>query len=188
MTRTPVLAFCGSLRAGSLNRGLLRLAQRVAPELQFVGEQLVGQLPLFNPDLDRDPPASVLEFRQLARAARAVVAASPEYVLGPSGVTKNAFDWLSGYGALDDKPVLLMSASAGHTGGLRGLVGLFSTVQALGGVLVDPVSVSLAASRLDADGNVFDPTVYQRVEFALDEVRTLLEGSPAASSSWSLAR
>jgi NAD(P)H-dependent FMN reductase len=178
MTRTPVLAFCGSLRADSLNLALLKLAERLAPELQFVGAELIAELPLFNPDLDLSidgPPASVRHFRGLARAAKAVVIASPEYIYAPSGVTKNALDWLDGCGALDGKPTLLMSASPGNTGGVQGLVALFPTLQSLGAVLVDPVSISRASSRMDAAGNVMDPSVYQRVELAMDDVRSAID-------------
>jgi chromate reductase, NAD(P)H dehydrogenase (quinone) len=174
MTRMPVLAFSGSLRSGSLNSALLIVAERAAPEAQFVGAELVADLPLFNPDLDAaasGAPASVRRFRELARAAEAVVIASPEYVYAPSGVTKNALDWLSGCGALDGKPTLLMSASLGQTGGIRGLVALFPTLQLLGAVLIDPVSISRAQDRLDALGNVFDPSVYQRIEFAMDDLQ-----------------
>jgi NAD(P)H-dependent FMN reductase len=187
MTRTPVLAFCGSLRADSLNLALLRLAERVAPELQFVGADLIPELPLFNPDLDlalEGAPAAVRHFRGLARAARAVVIASPEYIHAPSGVTKNALDWLDGCGAIDGKPTLLLSASPGHTGGVQGLVALFPTLQLLGAVLVDPVSISRASSRLDSAGNVLDPSVYQRVELAMDDLRDAMDrayGHPVGS-------
>lgn len=175
MTRMPVLAFSGSLRGGSLNSALLILAERAAPQVHFFGAELIADLPLFNPDLDGAPagvPASVRRFRELARAAQAAVIASPEYVHAPSGVTKNALDWLSGCGALDGKPTLLMSASLGQTGGIRGLVALFPTLQLLGAVLIDPVSISRAQDRLDALGNVFDPSVYQRIEFAMDDLQT----------------
>lgn len=174
MTRLPVLAFCGSLRAESLNLALLELAESLAPELHFVGSDLVRHLPLFNPELDLDTPASVRQFRDVAAAARAVVIASPEYVHTPSGITMNSLEWLMGTGALEGKPVLLMSASPGQTGGIRGLVGLFPMVQLLGGVLLDPVSISRAASRIDSSGGVLDPVVYQRVEFAVDELRSAL--------------
>ena len=184
MTRMPVLAFSGSLRSGSLNSALLIVAQRAAPNVQFLGAELIAQLPLFNPDLDAavpGTPASVRRFREVARAARAVVIASPEYVYAPSGVTKNALDWLSGCGALDGKPTLLMSASLGQTGGIRGLVGLFPTLQLLGAVLIDPVSISCAQDRLDGLGNVFDPSVYQRIEFAMDDLQG--PANPARSAT-----
>ena len=187
MSPTPILAFCGSLRGQSLNLALLRLAEKVSPDLQFVGADLIPDLPLFNPDLDHapdGPPAAVRHFRGLARAARAIVIASPEYVHAPSGVTKNALDWLDGCGAIDGKPTLLMSASPGNTGGVQGLVALFPTLQQLGAVLIDPVSISRASSRLRSDGAILDPTVYQRVELAMDDIRTAMDfayGHPLAA-------
>jgi NAD(P)H-dependent FMN reductase len=181
MSRTPVLAFCGSLRAESLNLALLELAESLAPELHFVGPDLVRHPPLYNPDLDVDTPVSVRRFRELARSAKAVVIASPEYVHTPSGVTMNSLEWLIGSGALEGKPVLLMSASPGQTGGIRGLVGLFPMLQLLGGVLIDPVSISRAASRIDSSGDVRDPTVYQRVEFAMDDLRAAMTAAPSRS-------
>jgi chromate reductase len=186
MAGTPILAFCGSLRADSLNRGLLRLAERLGPELQFLGADLIPDLPLYNADLDHHPdgpPAAVRHFRGLAHAAKAIVIASPEYVHAPSGVTKNALDWLDGQGALDGKPTLLLSASPGNTGGVQGLVALFPVLQGLGAVLLDPVSISRASTRLDSSGAVLDPTVYQRVELAMDEVREAIDfafGHPLA--------
>ena len=184
MSPVPVLAFCGSLRADSLNLALLKLAERLAPEMQFVGAELIPDLPLFNADLDGDAPAVVRHFRGLARAARAVMIASPEYIHAPSGVTKNALDWLSGCGALDGKPTLLMSASPGNTGGVQGLVALFPTLQSLGAVLIDPVSISRASSRIDSAGNVLDPSVYQRMELAVDDLRDAIDfayGHPLAA-------
>lgn len=188
MDRTTVLAFCGSLRARSLNLALLQLAERMAPDLRFVGGAVVPHLPLYNADLEHDPPASVREFRVLAGAARAVVIASPEYLHAPSGVTTNALAWLAGLGLLFDKPVLLLSASPGTTGGLAGLVGLYPTIQQLGAVPLDPVTISRAESRLDADGAVLDPAVYLRLELALDEVRAAVEAPNSSRATWSLAR
>ncbi|MEP6481082.1 MAG: NADPH-dependent FMN reductase [Rhodoglobus sp.] len=182
MSRTPVLAFCGSLRAESLNLALLELAESLAPEMHFVGSDLVRHLPLFNPDLDLETPASVRQFRELARSCHAVVIASPEYVHTPSGVTMNSLEWLRGADALEGKPVLLLSASPGQTGGIRGLVGLFPTLQLLGAVLVDPVSISRATSRIGLGGQVLDPVVYERVEFAVDDLRSAME----RRGSWSL--
>ncbi len=184
MTRTAVLAFCGSLRSDSLNLALLDLAESLAPELHFVGSDFVRHLPLYNPDLDIDTPASVRQFREVARAAQAVVIASPEYVHTPSGITMNCLQWLNGCGALDGKPTLLLSASPGQTGGIRGLVGLFPILQLLGAELVDPVSVSRAASRIAPGGVALDPVVYQRVEFAVDDLRAAMERS--AARAWSL--
>ncbi len=172
MERTTVLAICGSLRAGSLHQALLSAVAERAPGFRLVGADLVADLPLMNPDLDRrdSVPAAVREFRLLAESCRGAVIASPEYVHAPSGVTKNALDWLAGSTGLYGKPVLLMSASPGQTGGLRGLAGLVAPLLALDALLVDPVSVSRAPARIRPDGQVVDAGLDLRIEIAVEQL------------------
>jgi len=172
MQPTPVLAICGSLRADSLHRGLLRAVERRAPGLRLLGTELVAQLPLLDPDLDTPDrmPTAAREFRLLAEGCQAAIIASPEYVHAPSGVTKNALDWLAGSTGLYGKPVLLLSASPGQTGGIRGLAALVPTLLALDATLVDPVSVSHAPSRIRPDGEVLDAGLDLRLDIALEQL------------------
>ena len=144
MAAWKVLGICGSLRRTSYNAGLLRLAGRINPDICVVGDELVGHLPLFNPDLDDDEnlPPAVAEFRSCAEETEGVIIVSPEYAHGPSGVTKNAMDWLIGSGGLASKPTLLMSASPGQAGGIRGHLALIPTLTLMGSILVDSVTVS----------------------------------------------
>lgn len=171
MERTPVLAICGSLREDSLHRALLTALERRAPGLFFVGAELIRDLPLLDPDLDTPErlPSVVREFRLLAESARGGIISSPEYVHAASGVTKNALDWLAGSTGLYGKPVLLISASPGQTGGIRGLAALIPTLLALDAVLVDPVSVSRAASRIHSNGDVVEAGLDLRLDIALEQ-------------------
>ena len=173
MERTPVLAICGSLRHDSLHRGLLTAVAERAPQLQFVGADLVRDLPLFDPDLDLPErlPAVAREFRLVAEASQAAVIASPEYLYAPSGITKNALDWLAGSTGLLGKPVLMLSASPGETGGMRGIAGLIPTLIALDADLVDPVTISHATGRISSDGRVFDVGLDLRLEIAVEQLR-----------------
>ncbi len=100
-----ILAPPGRLRRGSFNHGLLRAARGVAPAgavAEIVG---VGDLPLFNEDLEaKGWPATVAQRRDQAAAADAVLFACPEYnhpeyTCNVSGMLKSAFDWLSRSGA-----------------------------------------------------------------------------------------
>lgn len=172
MERTTVLAICGSLREDSLHRALLTAVARRAPGFRFVGADLVRDLPLFDPGLDTPDrmPAAAREFRLLAESARGAIIASPEYLHAPSGVTKNALDWLVGSVGLYAKPVLLLSASPGQTGGLRGLAALIPTLLALDALLVDPVSVAHATSRIRADGAVLDVGLDLRLDIAVEQL------------------
>ena len=181
MERIPVLAVCGSLRQDSLHRGLLTAVADRAPRFQLVGSDLVRDLPLFDPDLDRPGrlPAVAREFRLVAEASQAAVIATPEYLYAPSGITKNALDWLAGSTGLLGKPVLLLSASPGETGGIRGIAGLLPTLIALDAELIDPVTVAHATDRIRPDGRVLDAGLDLRLEIAVDQLQERMRNSRA---------
>jgi chromate reductase, NAD(P)H dehydrogenase (quinone) len=107
-----VLAISGSLRAASMNSALLRATARIAPPgvevLVFDG---IGQLPLFNPDLESADPAAVAILRTQIIAADALLIASPEYAHGVTSAIKNALDWMVGNESFVNKPVALFNAS-----------------------------------------------------------------------------
>ncbi len=113
-----LLGISGSLRAGSYNTMLLAEAARVFAPREYRLANL--DLPLFNEDI-ADKPASVLKLHADILAADAVIIATPEYNKNLSGVLKNALDWVSMVrpNAWEGKPVAIMSAAAGVTGGVR---------------------------------------------------------------------
>jgi chromate reductase len=94
-----IVGLCGSLRAASYNRGLLRAAAAVLPDgpdgaTLTVAE--IGALPLMNEDLEKPEwPAAVQEFRRVLWGADAILVATPEYNAGMPAPLKNAVDWAS---------------------------------------------------------------------------------------------
>jgi chromate reductase len=110
----------GSLREGSLNRRLAHELVRLAPaalNFSFAG---IGDLPLYNQDLDGAPPAAWEAFRAAIRAADAVLFVTPEYNRSIPGVLKNAIDIGSrppGRSAWAKKPGAIASLSPGAMGG-----------------------------------------------------------------------
>ncbi len=113
-----LLGISGSLRAQSYNTMLLAEAARVfAPESYALANI---NLPLFSEDI-AEKPESVLKLHADIVAADAVIIATPEYNKNLSGVLKNALDWVSMVrpAAWEGKPVAIMSASSGVTGGVR---------------------------------------------------------------------
>ena len=107
-----VLALSGSLREASWSTALLRAAQALAPA--GVSVQILEAhkgCPLFNPDLEADPPDPVRTLRALAGAAEAVLIASPEYAHGVTGTIKNTLDWLVSEPGFVRKPVALFNPS-----------------------------------------------------------------------------
>jgi chromate reductase len=78
-------------------------------------------MPLYDGDLEdaEGIPAAAQALADQISAADAIVIAAPEYNKGISGVLKNALDWVSRVpgNPLAGKPVAVMSAAAGRTGG-----------------------------------------------------------------------
>lgn len=137
-----ILAISGSLRQASLNTMLLRATARIAPpEIEVTVYAGLGDLPLFNPDLDAGEIAAVEALRQQIVAADAVLIASPEYAHGVTGAIKNALDWMVGNESFVHKPVALLNASPRATHAQAALREIISTMSAR---LVDDASVTVA--------------------------------------------
>jgi NAD(P)H-dependent FMN reductase len=112
-----LLALSGGLRRISTNRTLLNAmaAQADAPLTIQITER-IGDLPIFNPDLEGpSTPAPVLAFAREVAEADGLIIASPEYAHGIPGGLKNALDWLVSGAEFPDKPVMIVRAtSRGH--------------------------------------------------------------------------
>jgi chromate reductase len=162
-----VLAISGSLRQASLNTMLLRAVARVAPpDIRVTLYAGLGELPLFNPDLESPEPVPVAKLRQQIVAADALLIASPEYAHGVSGVMKNALDWMVGNESFVYKPVALLNASprASHA-----LAALRETLRTMSARIIDAActSVPLLGSGLSEDEIVHHPELGPRLATSL---------------------
>jgi chromate reductase len=115
-----VAVLVGSLRRGSFNRMMANTAREVAPpDLELV-DVAIGELPLYNQDLETDaPPAAWKKFRDVVRACDAVLFVTPEYNRSVPGVLKNAIDVGSrpyGQSVWSGKPAAVVSVSPGALG------------------------------------------------------------------------
>lgn len=82
----------------------------------------LGDLPIFNPDLEGSRTPSVVErLAQNVSTSDGLIVCSPEYVHGIPGGLKNLFDWLTSRVEVVDKPILLLHASHRGDMGLEAL-------------------------------------------------------------------
>lgn len=136
-----ILAISGSLRAASINSALLRAAARLAPPgVQVAILQGVGELLLFNPDLESEIPPSVAALRDEVAAADALLIASPEYAHGVSGAIKNVLDWLVSDERFSHKLVAVFNASPRA---LHADAALRETLAMMSAVIVEEASITL---------------------------------------------
>jgi chromate reductase, NAD(P)H dehydrogenase (quinone) len=121
MTTRNVAALIGSLRKGSINRRLAGALIALYP--QGLRHEIVeiGQLPLYNQDLDDgEPPAAWATFRQKVKGFDAVLFVTAEYNRSVPGALKNALDVGSrpyGKSVWDAKPAAVVSSTPGAMGG-----------------------------------------------------------------------
>lgn len=117
-----LLGLSGSIRRQSYCKAVLEtIRENVAADVAVNNFDL-EPIPPYNQDLDNEKgwPAPIRALRKAVIEADGLIAVSPEYNHGMSGVLKNAIDWVSrpGYESiLKDKPVVTMSVS--NRGGIR---------------------------------------------------------------------
>lgn len=120
MTQARTVAVVvGSLRKDSVSRKLAKAFAALAPNLKFNIVE-IGDLPHFDQDLESDPPAQWVRFREQIAAADAVLFVTPEYNRSVPGVLKNAIDVGSrpyGSSVWNGKPGAVISVSPGAIGG-----------------------------------------------------------------------
>ncbi len=166
-----ILAFAGSLRRGSLNKKLVRVA---ADGARAAGAEVTEidlrdiPMPFYDGDMEREqgmPPNAKL-FKRLLIEHNGVLISTPEYNSAISGVLKNAIDWASR--AESGEPPLVafkgkvggvMAASPGNLGGVRALVMLRALLSHLG-VIVVPTQLGImrANDAFDVSGSLLDQT------------------------------
>jgi NAD(P)H-dependent FMN reductase len=175
---TPkILAFAGSARRGSWNKKLVRIAAAGA-RAQGIEVTLIEledyPLSIFNQDDEAQSglPANGRKLKDLFISHQGFLISSPEYNSSISALLKNTIDWVSrpaaGEGPLAgfaDKTAVVMSASPGALGGLRGLVHLRSILGNIGTlVLPGTFSISKAHEAFGEDGTLKDGRQQATVE------------------------
>lgn len=174
-----ILAISGSLRAASINSALLRAAARLAsPDISIELYRELGDLPLFNPDIEATDPAPVARLRSNIIAADAVLIASPEYAHGVTGVLKNALDWMVGNESFVNKPVALLNASPMS---IHAPASLKEIITVMSARIVDEASITvpLRGARLDEQGIVSNPNIAAALIGALRALQTAVSQSRA---------
>ncbi len=166
-----ILAISGSLRAASLNSALLRAVVGLAPagmRVELFTE--LGNLPLFNPDLEITDLAPVARFHARLAEADGVVIASPEYAHGVTGVIKNALDWMVGSEVFVNKPVALFNASPRATIAQASLKETL-TVMSARVVATASITLPIIGSNLNESGIAAHPALSTSIREALTAFR-----------------
>jgi NAD(P)H-dependent FMN reductase len=173
MSQPKILAFGGSLRAGSFNQKAAALAAEGARDAGAEVTLIALRdfpLPLFDEDLEaaEGMPANARKLKDLFLAHDGLIIASPEYNSTISAALKNAIDWVSRansdkeepLAALAGKTAAILAASPGGYGGARGLVQLRPFLENIRiHVIEAQVTIPKAHEVIAEDGSFIDDSI-----------------------------
>ena len=178
MASANLLGISGSLRQGATNTLLIKEAARLFGDATFTLADL--NLPLYNGDEEAASgvPAAVQALSDQIATADAVIISTPEYNKGPSGVLKNALDWVSRTqgSPWNGKPVAVMSAAAGRAGGERAQMILRSFMVPFRPVILQGPEIHLASSseEFDQNGQLKSERYAAQVTDLMSQLRALI--------------
>jgi chromate reductase len=176
----------GSLSTKSINRTLANMLVRLAPDNMEMREIPIGNLPLYNRDLDNDYPPAARKLKDEIKSVDAVLFVTPEYNRDIPGSLKNAIDWGSrpwGMNSFARKPSAVIGASPGKIGtavaqqNLRSILSFLDAPQ-----MNSPEAyIQLTPDLVADDGSITDVTAADFLrefmlafELFIDRVRTVL--------------
>lgn len=174
-----VAVLVGSLRNGSFSRAVANNLATLATDKVKLRTVEIGDLPLYNPDLDGDtPPAAWAKFRSEIVGAEGVLFVTPEYNRSIPGSLKNALDVGSrpyGHSVWKGKPTAIVSVSPGLLGAFGANHHLRQPLVFLDmPVMQQPEAyVSKVGDLLDKDGKL-----------ANEDTKAFLTGFLAAFATW----
>jgi len=117
----PIAVLVGSLRKESYNLKVAKVLAKLAPSFLELKIIQIGDLPLYNEDIDvTSPPQTYTRFRNEISACQGVLFVTPEYNRSTPAVIKNAIDVGSrpyGKSVWSKKPAAIISVSPGAIGG-----------------------------------------------------------------------
>lgn len=165
------------MRTGSYNKKLVKIAaggaEKAGAAVTYI-DLKDYPLPLYDQDIQDESgiPENGIKLKGLFKANDGFIISSPEYNSAISGVLKNVIDWASRSAAGEEKlecfrgkTAVLMSASTGGLGGLRGLFSIRYILQNIGVMVIpEQIAVSRAGGAFNDEGNLIDQDRQSRIE------------------------
>lgn len=177
-----LVGMSGSLRKGSYNTMLLKAAAKLLPPDVSMDIVSIGDIPLYNADLDlpaaKQRPEVVDHFRKMLTDADGILISSPEYNYSIPGGLKNAIDWASRGedSPLLRKPVAVIGATTGLWGTVRMQMSFHNVFLFLDmkPVYKPEVLVAQAEKKFDKNGNLIDEMAKKLVRQKLEALKELI--------------
>src|ERR1700689_3692074 len=149
-----IVVIAGSLRKESFTLKVANALAKLAPPALKLDVVTPHGISFFNQDLEANPPADWVAFRERIQQASGVVFVTPEYNRAIPGVLKNAIDVASrpyGKSSFLGKPTGIISNSPGPLGGVNAAKALQHILPGISGPIMGQPE-----TYLNAVGDAFD--------------------------------
>lgn len=168
-----IVAMVGSLRKESYNRKITNfMKDRYRGKLDIEILEL-GNLVLFNEDIENDPPKEVEEFKEKIKNSDGILFVTPEYNHSIPGALKNAIDWCSRVErVMANKPTFLLGASTGNVGTARCQIELRTVLNSPGIATLNlpgnVVIIGNVEDKFNQDGEFIDEATIKYLDKVVD--------------------
>ena len=168
-----ILIVTGSISQQSNNKKIARWFENHYKDKVTLTHFPLASIPMYNMDIEEDPPAEIVEMRRLFKEADGVVMITPEYNYSIPGVLKNLLDWASrGEMVLKDKGVFMLGGSTGRFGTLRAQIALKQILESAGvqaKVFGREIQIDTVHKKFEADGTCLDERTEAYLQRGMDE-------------------
>src|SRR3954465_4179216 len=175
-----IAVIVGSLRKESFTLKIANALTKVAPDTLKLNVITLHGLSFFNQDLEANPPADWLSFREQLQKSEGVLFVTPEYNRSISGVLKNAIDVGSrpyGKSSFLGKPTCIISNSPGALGGVNAAKHLQNILPGISGSIMGQPEIYLnsVGAAFDDKGQLISEPVQKVLQQYIDAFAAFVE-------------
>lgn len=173
-----VAVIVGSLRKDAFSLKVANALAKHAPASLKLDVVTLNGLSFFSQDLEANPPADWVKFRETIQKANAVVFVTPEYNRSIPGVLKNAIDIGSrpyGKSSFNGRPIGIFGTSPGAHGGVSAVKHLQQILPGISGPIMQQPEAYAGGV-----GDAFD----DRGEVTKDSLKQFITSYVEAFAKW----
>jgi chromate reductase len=146
MATHNIVVIVGSLRKESFSLKMAKALAKLAPDSIKLDIVTLHGISFFNQDLEAEPPADWVAFREKLQKSDGIIFVTPEYNRSIPGVLKNAIDVGSrpyGKSSFLGKPIGIVSNSPGPLGGVSAAKHLQNILPGISGPILGQPEIYL---------------------------------------------
>ncbi len=151
-----ILLVNGSGGSNSTTKRLLTSFSTLFPQYKFQYAENLQNLPLFNVDIKDSAKEKIAPWLKAIKDCDALVIATPEYLHNIPAMLKNALEWTTESGVIDNKTVIALTYTPYAPRGEKAMQSLLYSLEALNAKVALQLPLYHGDLFIEKDGQVTD--------------------------------